>query len=183
MSDPQNQVVNPNLTKIGLVPVDKTVGDRMEAFFLYGSHTTTYILPNGTKLAFVSGAVPGESKPAFVTKVKGYIDDLKSQIDQGHPQLHQMLEYDGITAERLDPLDAVRKKAVLNFMQSEEFKKMVAQETGTGAPEDSTTDQGSKLSGIASSTDIAAAADGASSVAAGAPAALLAALKATTVAK
>ncbi len=177
--EPQNQVVNPNITKVGMVPVDKTIGDRMEAFFLYGSHTTTYILPNGTKLAFVSGAVPGETKPAFVTKVKGYIDDLKSQIEQGHPALHQMIEYDGITEDRLDPLDGVRKKAVLDFMQSAEFKAFVAAQTGTGTPENSKTEQSAKLEGLVTSKDVAAAADGAGP--AGTPASLLAALKASSV--
>lgn len=155
------------LPKVGTIKVDTlTRAEKKHAFFLSSPYTNTYIMQNGNRVLFRVGTVPAfPTKPAFVTDVVGYIKELQEQMAYGHPELHTEPGYETVTDAQLDPLGDVKQKAVEDFLASEEFKKHVLRMKGIGTPEASVTDQGTKLSGIATTDHIKDAAGESSSVA------------------
>jgi len=148
--------------KVGQVFVDPTRTGELNVFFVRGP-STNYYFKNGGVAEFKPGIVPGHEECAFITEVKGYADELKMQIAQGHPIFFQKEGLEIVSETQLDPLANVREQAIKEFQQkllaaagnSEEAKKLL-NAMGVGTPENSETpDAKPALSGIANSFTVA----------------------------
>jgi len=145
--------------KVGQAFVDPTRLTTKAAFLCRGG-PTNYYFANGRVGSFKYGVIPGVSEAAFVTDVKGYIDELKLQIAQGHPIIFQIEGMETITEEQLDPLDAVKKAAVAAYKEhlmkeatSEEAKALL-NKLGVGTPSPSFTPAVPILQGIQTSAGV-----------------------------
>ena len=135
----------------GMVLVDTKTKSIKKAYFVRSFHTSTYIFANGNKAAFIFGLVPGVNYPAFVTDIVGYQKEMDEQANKfgsvAEAELSDLngfftiAEFETVSNEQLDPLSAVKNKAVADFLASDEFKKEVLRAKGIGTPADSKYDK------------------------------------------
>ncbi len=117
-----------------------------------------YTFKNGKNAHFIDGT--------FTTSLQSEIDELNEEIEAGNPYIKVDPNRVTITADELDPIEMIRKKAVEDY----KAKLSAAQDTEKNLSE---SDSG-KLSGIGTTASIADMAAGSTSTDASPGAALLA---------
>ena len=80
------------------------------------------ITPAGTRIAFAAGQ--------YVTDVSAEIDYLNEQVAAGHPMIYVKKGSETVTKEQLDPLAAVKAKAIAEYLAQQEKQQDPSRDMG-----------------------------------------------------
>lgn len=80
------------------------------------------VLPSGDRISFVAGQ--------YITDKEKEIEYLDEQVKAGHPMIYVKKGNEVVTAEQLDPLAAVKAKAIADYMAQQERQQDPSRDMG-----------------------------------------------------
>lgn len=90
------------------------------------------VLPSGDRISFVAGQ--------YITDKEKEIEYLDEQVKSGHPMIYVKKGSETVTEAQLDPLAAVKAKAVADYMAQQEKQQDPSRDMGNTANSGAGTD-------------------------------------------